>query len=141
MRSKNAIKNLVVYLCYEVFVFVLGIVFPRFIILEYGSEINGLTATITRILSLINLIQAGAVGAAIYQMYKPVAEGDYETQSAIIYSSRRFYNRITVVFFSVAMLAGVFYSFHLQSDTVSFIEILLSFLILALNGSGALMFN
>lgn len=141
MRSKNAAKALVMHLGYEVFVFVLGIIFPRFIILVYGSEINGLTATITRLLSLINLIQAGAVGAAIYQMYKPVAENDYETQSAILYSSRRFYNRITLVYFVAAMIAGVCYSFYLQSETFAFIEILLSFFILAVNGSGALLFN
>lgn len=141
MRSKNAVKALAMHLGYEVFVFILGIVFPRFIILTYGSEINGLTATITRVLSLINLIQAGAVGAAIFQMYKPVAENDYETQSAILYSSRRFYNRITLIYFASAMVAGVCYSFHLQSRTFSFFEIFLSFLILAVNGSGALLFN
>ena len=93
MRSKNAFRNLLFYLIYEVLCFILGIIFPRFIIHAYGSEINGLTSTITRILSLINLIQAGAVGTAIYQMYKPVAEDDYDKQSAIIYSSRRFYNK------------------------------------------------
>ncbi|MBR2465190.1 MAG: oligosaccharide flippase family protein [Clostridia bacterium] len=141
MRSKNAAKALVMHLGYEVLVFALGIIFPRFIILEYGSEINGLTATITRVLSLINLIQAGAVGAAIFQMYKPVAENDYETQSAILYASRRFYNRITVVYFAVALIAGVFYSFHLHNETLGFIEILIAFLILAINGSGALLFN
>ncbi len=141
MRSKNAVKGLVTYLAYEMFVFVLGIIFPRYIILNYGSEINGLTATITRILSLINLVQAGAVGAAIFQMYKPVAENDYETQSAILYASRRFYKRITVVYFMVAMVAGLCYSFYLQSEHFNFIEILLSFFILALNGSGVLIFN
>ena len=93
MRSRNAIKNLAIYIVYEAFVFILGIVFPRYIILQYGSEINGLTSTITRILSLINLIQSGAVGAAIYQMYKPVAQDDWETQSAIIYSSKRYYSK------------------------------------------------
>lgn len=141
MRSKNAVKNLAMHLGYEVFVFALGIIFPRFIILTYGSEINGLTATVTRILSLINLIQAGAVGAAIFQMYKPVAENDYETQSAILYASRRFYNRITIVYFALAIVVGIGYSFHLQGDTFSFGEIFLAFLILAINGSGSLLFN
>jgi hypothetical protein len=141
MRSKNAVKALVMHLGYEIFVFALGIIFPRFIILAYGSDVNGLTATITRILSLINLIQAGAVGAAIFHMYKPVAENDYETQSAILYSSRRFYNRITVVYFAAAMMIGVYYSFHLKNETFGFVEIFLSFLILAANGSGALLFN
>lgn len=141
MRSKNAIKNLAAYIVYEAFVFILGIVFPRFIILQYGSEINGLTSTITRILSLINLIQAGAVGAAIFQMYKPVAENDYETQSAILYSSRQYYKKITAIYLIAAVLCGVFYGFYLRSESLSFFHILLSFLILAVNGAGTLLFR
>lgn len=141
MRSKNAIKNLIIYLIYEVFVFALGIIFPRYIILQYGSEINGLTSTITRLLSLINLIQAGAVGAAIYQMYKPIAENDYETQSAIIYSSRKFYNKITIIYLVLAVCVGLFYSFYLENDSLKFYEILFSFAILATNGSFTLYFN
>ena len=139
MRSRNAIKNLCIYLLYEVMVFILGMVFPRYIILTYGSEINGLTSTITRVLSLINLVQAGAVGAAIYQMYKPV--NDNETQSSIIYSSRRFYNKILVIYSSLALIGGLFYSFHLRSDKLSFWEIFISFIILACNGSFALYYN
>ena len=141
MRSKNAIKNLVAYLVYEIILFICGIVFPRYIIFIYGSEINGLTSTITRILALINLIQAGAVGAAIFQMYKPVADDDFETQSAIIYSSRRFYNIVSVIYLVVALGAGVFYGFYLENSNLSFAAIFLSFVILALNGTNVLLFN
>lgn len=141
MRSKNALKNIAVYIVYEAIALILGVIFPRFIILTYGSEINGLTSTISRVLSLINLIQAGAVGAAIYQMYKPVADNDFDTQSSIIYSSRKFYNKISIVYFAVAILAGVFYSFYLKNDSLSFAEIFLSFVILAVNGVSVLLFN
>ena len=141
MRSKNALKNLIMYFIYEVSIFAVGVIFPRFIILTYGSEVNGLTSTITRILSLINLIQAGAVGAAIFQMYKPVAENDYETQSSIIYTSRKFYNKITILYFSIALIIGILYSLFLKSDIIKPIEIFLSFLILALNGASILWFN
>ena len=129
MRSKNAFKNLIWYLGYEIIVFVLSVIFPRFIILTYGSSINGLTSTITRILSLINLIQAGAVGAAIYQMYKPVAENDYETQSAIIYSSKKFYYVVSVIYLTVSLAVGVFYGFYLENEELKFWAIFLSFFI------------
>ena len=141
MRSKNAFKNLIFYIVYEVLVFVLGIVFPRLIILTYGSEINGLTSTITRVLSLINLIQAGAVGAAIFQMYKPVAENDFETQSAIIYSSKKFYRIVSAVYLASSLAVGLFYSFYLADKNLAVLEIFLSFLILSVNGANALLFN
>ena len=141
MRSRNAIRNLITLLSYEAISFILGIVFPRFVISIYGSEINGLTSTITRILSLINLIQAGAVGTAIYQMYKPVATNDFETQSAIIYTSRKFYNRVAAVYLALSFGIGIFYSFYLESNSLTFLSILLSFGILATNGASILLFN
>lgn len=141
MRSKNASKNLLLYIIYELLTFGCGLLFPRYIIGIYGSEINGLTSTISRVLSLIMLIQAGAVGAAIYQMYKPVAEKDYETQSAIIYASKRFYNIVSLVYLAASIGLGIFYSFYLKNDTLSFIGILISFLILAFNGFNILLFN
>lgn len=141
MRSKNALKNLVFYLVYEISLFAVGIIFPRFIIMIYGSEVNGLTSTINKILTLINLIQAGAVGAAIYQMYEPVARNDFEKQSEIIYSSKKFYKKITTIYIFLAVGIGLFYSFYLHSDALNWWEILLSFCILAVNGASALLFN
>ena len=139
MRSKNAFKNLIFYLLHELCFFIASIIFPRFIILIYGSEINGLTSTISRVLALINLIQAGAVGAAIYQMYKPVAENDFDTQSAIIYSSKIFYKKIAILYMSLAIGIGLFYSFYLRSSALEWWEIFISFLILAINGTSILL--
>lgn len=134
MRTKNAFRNLAFSLAYEVFVLALGLIVPRFIILSYGDSINGLTTTINRLLTLINLVQAGAVGASIYQMYKPVANNDYETQSAIMYSSKRFFRRMGCIYFALAIVAATFSSFYLQNDELKSYEIFLSFLVLAING-------
>lgn len=138
MRSKNALINLIAYFMYEAVLFAVGIVFPRYIIMTFGSEVNGLTSTITRLLSLVNLIQAGAVGAAVYEMYKPVADSDCETQSAIIYASRRFYNAIAIIYIIASLLLGIGYGFYLRNDNLSFQEILLSFITLGVSGSFAL---
>lgn len=120
---------------YEFFIFAIGLILPRIIILSYGDAVNGLTQTITRLLTLINLIQAGAVGASIYQMYKPVADGDYKTQSEILYASRKYYSRLGVIYLVIAALISIPYGFYLAEDDLSAIEIILSFLILAVNGS------
>ena len=135
MRSKNAFKNLITSLSCELLIFVFGLIMPRLIILTYGDAINGLTQTITRLLSLINLIQAGAVGASIYQMYKPVANNDYDTQSAIIYSSQKYFNKLGKIYFIISVTIATIYSFYLHNESISVIEIFLSFTILTLNSS------
>lgn len=141
MRSKNAAKNLIFSLFYEVFVLLIGIITPRYVILYYGSTINGLTSLIGRLLGLVSLIQAGAVGSAIFQMYKPVASGDYETQSSIIYSAKRFYNRIGVFYLLLVTVISIPYGFFLQDESLTVIDIILSFIILAGNSSFYLFFT
>ena len=79
------------------------------------------------ILSLINLIQAGAVGAAIYQMYKPVADKDFATQSAIIFSTKRFYKKFVILFLLLGLSIGLFFSFYLKSETLTFLDIFFPF--------------
>lgn len=135
MRTKNAFRNLVVSLAYEVFIFTLGLIVPRFIILSYGDSINGLTQTINRLLTIVNLLQAGAVGASIFQMFKPVAEEDYETQSAIMYSSKRFFNRMGCIYLAIVLAVSVVYGYILQSSEITMAEIMLSFAVLAVNGA------
>lgn len=135
MRTKNALRNLIVSLLYEVFILALGLVVPRFIILSYGDSINGLTQTINRLLTLVNLLQAGAVGASIFQMFKPVADEDYETQSAIMYASKKYFNKMGAIYLLVVMVCAVFYGFYLQEDNLTPVEVILSFAVLALNGS------
>ena len=141
MRSKNAAINFFSYVFYEVVFFACNIIFPRFIILTYGSDVNGLTSTIYKLLAIVSLIQAGAIGAASYQMFKPVAENDYDTQSAIIYSSRKFYNVVTAIYFCSSCVLGVIYGFYLENEYLSFFEIFLSFLTLGLSGCFPLFFN
>ena len=135
MRSKNALRNLTVSLIYEVFILALGLIVPRFIILSYGDSINGLTQTINRLLTLVNLLQAGAVGASIFQMLKPVADNDYDAQSAVMYASKKFFDKMGAIYLGIVLACSVFFGFYLQGDGLSTLEIILSFCVLALNGS------
>ncbi|MBQ4516604.1 MAG: hypothetical protein II978_07425, partial [Clostridia bacterium] len=135
VRSKNAFRNLSASLAYEAFILALGLIVPRFIILSYGDSINGLTQTINRLLTLVNLLQAGAVGASIFEMLKPVADNDYKKQSAIMYASKKFFDRMGIIYLSIVLICAVFFGFYLQDGSLTEIEVILSFCILAINGS------
>lgn len=133
MRSLSTMKNLIASLAYEIMVILFGLIVPRLIINTYGSEVNGLTSTINQIILILNLLQAGTVGAAIFQMYKPVAEKDYAQISGIIASSKRFFVRVGIVFFVVAMIVIPVLLF--QSDSgIALWEKIFAVLILSLNG-------
>ena len=103
-------------LLYEVMLILFGLIVPKLIIGTYGSEVNGLTSTVTHTLSILNLLQAGAVGASIFQMYKPVAEKDYLQVSRVIEASKRYFRKIGLVFLLLVLAITPFMSFGVKSE-------------------------
>lgn len=134
MRSLSTLKNVIMSLAYEIMLILFGLIVPRLIIETYGSEVNGLTSTITHILSILNLLQAGAVGASIFRMYKPVADKDYLEVSKIIDSSKRYFSKIGVIFLVLVLIVTPFMSVGTESE-LGVWEKALAFVILGLNGA------
>lgn len=134
MRSLSALKNVIMSLLYEVMLILFGLVVPRLIIGTYGSEVNGLTSTVTHILSILNLLQAGAVGASIFQMFKPVAEKDYYQVSKVIEASKRYFRKIGTIFLVLVIAITPFVSFGVKSELALW-EKAFAFIILGLNGA------
>ncbi len=140
MRLENGIKNITTAYAVQIIQLIFGIFLPRLIILKFGSDVNGLTTTIINIINMINLIQAGAVGASIVAMYKPVANKDYQTCSNILKSSRFYYFKISIIFFSIILLISPLVSFSKMDDTFRFAEIEVAIIIMGINGLLELLF-
>lgn len=117
MNRRNAfIKNILWELGYYLIVIVLGFLAPRLIILVYGSEVNGLSTTITQIISVILLLQSGATTAAVFSLYQPIAENDNEQVSAKVSATSRYFMRLSFVFLGVMILVAFVMSETIQSS-------------------------
>ena len=127
-------------LAYEIMLILFGLVVPRLIIETYGSEVNGLTSTITHILTILNLLQAGAVGASIFEMYKPVAEKDYYKESLVLESSRRYFRKIGLIFLVLVLVLAPIMGIGIKSDIAPW-EKTLAFVLLGLNGAAYFFFT
>ena len=67
----------------------------------YGSEINGLVTSISQFIGYFSLVEAGLASAAVYSLYKPLAEKDTKGINAILSASRHFYNQAVYIFVSI----------------------------------------
>ena len=77
---------------------VCSFILPRYMLLYYGSSVNGLISSITHFLSFISLLDMG-VGAVVQaNLYKPLAEKDQNQISRIVKSSERFFRRLAYIF-------------------------------------------
>lgn len=99
-RRKKLLLNTVVGLLKQLTVVICGFILPRYMLLYYGSSVNGIISSITHFLSFISLLDMG-VGAVVQSnLYKPLADKDNEQLSRIIKSSERFFRRLAYIFIS-----------------------------------------
>ena len=90
-------KNTGSSLLNQVITVICGFILPRFILMYYGSEVNGLISSITQFLGFIALLDLG-VGAVVQSAYyKPLYDQDNKTISLIFYASKRFFRIVASI--------------------------------------------
>ena len=97
-RKKKLLLNTFAGIFKQMVTVICGFILPRYMLLYYGSSVNGLISSITHFLSFISLLDMG-VGAVIQaNLYKPLAEKNEEQISLILKSSERFFRRLAYIF-------------------------------------------
>ena len=64
----------------------------------FGSNVNGLITSLTQFLSYITLVEGGITGVIIASLYAPLARKDNSKIASIIFTSKKFYNRVSLFF-------------------------------------------
>lgn len=135
MRTKKFFYNSVTTAFHQVVLMLSGFITPRIMLKYYGSEINGLVSSITQFIVYFNLVEAGLSGAAIYALYKPLADKDYKTINGVVSAAKKFYTQSGYIFVSLTVGLAVFYPMLIKSQVLSQFEVILLVLILGVNGA------
>ena len=109
MRRKRLLYNTVTSLMYEAATIICGFILPRFILGAFGSEVNGLTNSITQFLAIISFMELGVGSVVKSSLYKPLADNNTDEISKVIASADKFFRRIaTILAVYVTLLAFVY---------------------------------
>ena len=98
MRSKNAVLNIVSALVLQVVTIICGFIVPKMIIMNFGSNVNGLIVSITKFLGYIVLLEAGFGPVVKAILYKPIADRDKTKIQEILKASEKFFKTIAYIF-------------------------------------------
>lgn len=139
-RGKSSIKNTIIALISEIVVTGIGFLFPRAIILNYGSEANGLITSLQQFIQYFMLLDSGLSGAAVFALYKPLAENDYTTIARILYSTKRMYTKIGSGFIGCIIVGACFYPFFIAETGYSKLTVAALFCLTGFNGATQLLF-
>lgn len=117
--NKNIRKYLlstVSALIYQVVAIICGLVLPRMLIQQYGSEVNGLVSSIQQFLGFIVLTEGG-VGATVQaSLYEPLVKGDFERINQIQGSACKFFNKFTLFIAVYTLILMMVYPLFIVSE-------------------------
>lgn len=116
MNKIMVYKNVITGFGGQCIVLVLGIIVPRILLTNYGSDTNGLLSTITQIFTYMTLLEAGIGQAARNMLYKPITENDKDGFSYIVSIAQRYFRKLSVVYAIGVILLSVSAPFVLKSN-------------------------
>lgn len=129
MRSKKAIKNIIISLISQIIVVICGFIVPRFILQSFGSAVNGLISSITQFLGYITLLDSGIGTVIKASFYKPIANKDNKEIANILNFSQKFFRKLSYIFLIYLMILCIVYPMFINNEfntafTVSLILII-----------------
>jgi O-antigen/teichoic acid export membrane protein len=111
---KKVRNNLIMGVSSQLLTALLAILVPRFILISYGSEVNGLISSVTQIYTYIALLEAGVGTATVQALYRTITDKD--SMNAILSATNRYYHRTGVMYLiAIAVFAAV-YPLVIQTD-------------------------
>ena len=109
-KAKKGIANIATGILNQLVTIAFGLLVPRLVLTNLGSEANGLLNSVTQILTYLYLLEAGIAAATLQALYKPAATGDRDGMNRILSAANRFYRRTGFIYMAAILLFAAIYS-------------------------------
>ncbi len=130
--SKKVFYNLFFGIFGQIATLLIGLILPRFRIISYGSDVNGLLSSVSQIYTYLALLEMGVGSATVQALYKPVAENNTEEINSVLAATSRYYKRTGIIYLFFVLLFAAVYPFCIKTDIDWWIIVA----IILLNGLG-----
>lgn len=132
---KKGIYNIIFGLVSQITTVLIGILLPKFIVGQYGSEVNGLLSSVGQIYVYLALFEAGVGTATTQALYKPIAQQDHDGVNGILAATNTYFKKTGVLYGVTLAASALIYPVFVRSD-ISYINIAL---IIVLAGAGSVL--
>lgn len=129
MNTKRGFNNIIYGLLSQVITMGLSIIIPRLVLVNLGSEVNGLLHSISTVFTYLTLLEAGVGKATNQALYKPLANDDKDQINAIMAATNKFYRRTGYIYAIAVLIFAAVYCYVVKttlSKAIVFLVIVLS---------------
>lgn len=110
------IKNVFFGFGAQLLILAVGFVMRRVVLVAFGSEVNGITATITQIITYITLMEAGVGNATRNCLHKNIAQGDRLEICSTISATKKYFRRITPLYAACVLLFAALFPLMMETE-------------------------
>ena len=128
MKNKVTLVNMISSLALQICTIISGFIIPKIILSYFGSDTNGLISSLNQFLSYISLLEGGVTGVVAANLYKPLVNGDNQKLSAVVVTSKKFFNKVGAIFIAYTFCLAIVYPLVFKMDFwyVFFLTVILS---------------
>lgn len=133
-RTEQFVKNTLATGLLQIITMISGFIIPKIMLVYFGSEVNGIVASITQFIAYLTLLEAGLSGATVFSLYKPIAAGDTDAVNRILVAAKNLYYKTGHLFSCMVILCAAAYPFFIHTGKLDYGELFCLFCILGVNG-------
>ena len=108
-RKKQSIINIVLSLLSQIVTVMVGMLLPRALMVNYGSETNGLITSMQQVINYLTLIEGGLLSTVAVALYKPIANEDISSVNQVLAAAKYYYRKTGVVFLTALCVVALIY--------------------------------
>lgn len=127
-RTKSTAKNAIMQILSIGIQSILALIVTRTIIVEVGSDYNGITSTATQILTFLTLLEGGFTLASLVKLYKPYGENDFTQVNKLLSLSNKIFKRIGLLYLLVGIVISVVYAPFVKTNATYFDVVIITIL-------------
>lgn len=115
MNNKSSIYNAISAILFTLINGILGVLVTRLVILNYGSDFNGLNSTANQIVNVLLIFEGGFTIASNVALFKPIAENDYDKINDFLCLTQKKFKKIALTCLILGSLISILYSILINS--------------------------
>lgn len=104
MRTNNAIRNGITAILSHIVSLIFGFFVQAFFVKKLGTEYLGLNGLFSNIFSMLSIVELGIGSAIVFNLYKPIAENDYEKIKSLMKFYKRCYYGIALIILILSII-------------------------------------
>lgn len=115
-NTQKAFNNIISSMLYQFITLALGIIIPRLVLVNLGSESNGLLNSVNQALTYLSLLEGG-IGLTISKaLYKPIAQKNIKEINGITAASNIFFKKVGTAYFAGVIVISIVFPITIKTS-------------------------